>query len=282
MVKKIAKAVLLYIIFFIVEMGIYSFILFWYRNNVNIHYWNFVFDRLCGNNNINTGVIPSVIIILQQITEVSAIALLTSYIVSYISHRDLKLILPEKLVIRHRTSEGSDKKISLGILVGNRYKFSIYHVECAITFTYIKKLTPRLVNSEVTLYQNQIWLHNFYRFSFDLEDFPISILKDIIEKPEYYKEESITLTISGSGNDIGEFKVSKSYDLSQIIYDEHIPKIICNKKNLITAKDIIDKKTKKPKTYIDWTEITRVEEVNEELRRKSVNEILTIIQNKLK
>lgn len=253
MIRKIFKCILAYTLFYLIDMLIFSALLFRYRIDIDMNYKEFLYCQFLKSSTIvNSSVHTMLISFFQNIIEVSAIAILTSYMFTYILNRSPRIVFPDKLVIRHRTSWESRNKITLGVLIGNKNIYDIHNVLCSITCSYIKQENPLLINSEFTLKDERILLENFYRFSFDLTKFPKQILQDIIEKPSYYDKDTIVVSISGNSNYIGNsFKLSRKYRLSDIVYDEHTPIIAHSKKNKITGKDLINPFTKKIIKKID-------------------------------
>lgn len=282
--KNIFKIILGYVVFYILDILIFSCLLYKYSCKLDISFvdflcYYFINENVKLNNNIMTGVIC----LIQNITEVFAVAVFTGYIFAFILNREPRIIFPEKLVIRHRTTWEAKNKLTLGILIGNRNHYVIHNAVCSVTCSYIKKLYPLQINSEFTLTDERISLENFYRFSFDLAKFPRQVLKDIIEKPIYLDKETIVVSITGNCNYLGNsFKVSKTYNLSEIVYDERTPDILHPRKNIFTGKNLVNPFTKKDLERIDWKEIKRFTEVNEEKRNISVKEIKCIIKNKKK
>jgi hypothetical protein len=214
---------------------------------------------------------------IQKFLELIYVSVLTGYIFAYILNREPKIVLPQKLVIRHRTSENVEKLLTLGILVGNKSRFNLHNVCCTVTCYYLKnKKNPKLTNGEFQIRQEVHKLENYYRFSFDLKEFPSKILKDFIEKdPVCLEIDSINVSISGNANLLGNtFMVDRKYKLSDIVIDEHIPVL----KNDIRTPFI----GKKLYQIIKWKELDRTEEVSETKRNKIINEINTIIVGKIK
>lgn len=229
---------------------------------------------------IRSNTVTAGILLLKNVVETIAMAILTSYIFAYILSREPKLVFPDKLVIRHRTSWESKDKITLGILVGNKSRYNINNVVGCITCSYIKQEEPLLINSECTLKDERMVLENYYRFSFDLTQFPRQVLKDIIEKPEYSSKETIVVSITGNCNYIGNsFKITKRYTLSDIVFDEHEPEILKKRKNILTGEELINPFNGKKIKKIDWNEMHKIIEVDEDRRKKSVDEIRYIIKN---
>lgn len=284
MIKKICKCILIYAIFYLASKFIFSSILYIYRCDSNIMFWEFIYCQYYNKDiEISSSFITGIICLTQNVIDVSATAVLTSFIFTYILNKEPTIIFPDKLVIRHRTSWEKKNKITLGILVGNKNRYNIHNAVCSITCSYIKQENPLLINCEYTLKEERILLQNYYRFSFDLNKFPRQILKDIIEKPVYYDKETIVVSIAGNCNYLGNsFKVSREYKLSDIVYDEHTPHITFVRKNIFTRKDLKNPFTGKTMLGIDWNELTKIVEADEIKRSISVNEIRYIIKNKKK
>ena len=284
MIKKIFKSILWYMIFYVLDIIIFSCLLYKYRYNLDTAFKDFLYCQfVSGNIQIRNCIVTAIIYFVQNIAEVAAIAILTSYIFAFILNREPRIIFPDKLVIRHRTSWEAKNKLTLGILIGNRNHYDIHNAVCSVTCSYIKQENPLLINSEFTLTDERISLENYYRFSFDLAKFPKQVLKDIIEKPTYFDKETIAVSITGNCNYIGNsFKISKKYKLSDIVYDEHTPVISHIRKNRITGNNLVNPFTKKDMKKIDWIELKRIVEVDEDQRNVSVNEIKYIIKKKKK
>lgn len=284
MLKGIFKSILGYMIFYALDIFIFSSLLYNYRECVDITFTDFLYSRFVnGNVEIDNSIVTGIICFIQNVVEIFAVAVLTSFMFAYILNREPQIIFPDKLVIRHRTSWEEKNKITLGILVGNRNHYYIHNAVCSVTCTYIKQENPLLINCEFTLTDERILLENYYRFSFDLTKFPKQVLQDIIEKPAYYDKETIVVSIAGNTNYIGNsFKVSKEYRLSDIVYDEHIPIISYIRKNKLTGKDLINPFTKKPLRRFEWNELKKIVEVDENRRNISVKEIKYIIKKKKK
>lgn len=94
-----------------------------------------------------------IIVTVKQLIDGIIFAVLGSAIFAYILNRDKKVILPDKLVLRRRTSEGSNGVLTLGVLLGNPGKEWIYDVQCILNCSYTKSASEGIVqrNSEVVL-----------------------------------------------------------------------------------------------------------------------------------
>lgn len=279
MFKKIAKAIVIYTIFYVIETVAFSVLLYLSSNAIQVDYNHFLLDQLTERTYLFVEPLSIPIYYLQKIFESCSLVVLTSSIVEYIMNREPILIFPEKLVIRHRTSWDCRNKLVLGILVGNKSRFYIQNMTCTITCKYIKQTEPILISSEFTLSEKRTILENFYRFSFDLTKFPRQILKDIINKPEYYDIHTISVCVTGTCNLNKSFTQVISYRLSDIVFDEHIPNPSSVRKNILTGNVLIAPFSRRTIKKIDWNEITRVVEVDENSRKDTVKEIKKIIRN---
>lgn len=284
MIKKIIKSILTYAIFYLISKVIFSLLLFGVCKDTSVSLQDFIFLMIQGETiQIEENIFSVIIFFTDKIVDASAIAVLTSFIFAYILNKEPQIVFPTKLVIRHRTSWESRNKLTMGIMIGNRSHYDLHNVVCSITCSYIKQEEPLLINSEFTLCEERICLENYYRFSFDLSKFPRQVLKDILDKPSYWKEETIVVCVTGNCNGIGNsFRITKKYNLSDIVYDEHEPRITVLRKNIFTGNNLKNPFTKKNISKIRWEEVHRIVDVNEEGREKSIKEIKYMIKSKKK
>lgn len=206
---------------------------------------------------------------LGRIFEVILLAVISSFVFSSLLNRGVKLIFPEKIVIRRRTSEGSDGKLCIGILVGNPHKYTLFDVECWVSCSYIKeKGTVNKRNSEVVLVQSVKKLKNYYRFSFEITKFHKKFWKDFLERNiDCMNEDCVTIIISGRANTLGgTFTIEKKYLLSDIGIDLRNPED--DFKTLVPNRFTGEKKVK-----IDWSQFPKFIEAGEKERAKIINEI---------
>ena len=159
--------------------------------------------------------------------------------------------------------------------VGNKSRFKIYDIRCTVSCFYVKKkVDPVLTNGEFELVQEIHALDNFFRFSFELEKFPKKILQDFVRKdPVCLEMDTIRVSVSGHSNLLGNtFLISKKYKLTDLVIDEHVPKIKYYARNPFTQKNILK--------CIKWRELNYIEEGSEKKRVKTIEEIKNIIKNK--
>lgn len=214
-----------------------------------------------------------IVLSVQRFAETICLTVLTGYIFAYILNRESQIILPDKLVIRHRTSENVNHLLTLGILVGNKSRFKVHDVKCTVSCFYLKKKSePLLTNSEFQIVQEVHTIDNYFRFSFELRKFPRKVLQDFVNKDTLCLEiDTISVSISGHSNILGNtFLISKKYKLTDLIIDEHVPQVKYSIKNPLTKKKIFE--------FIKWDELNRMEEVSEKKRVKTIDEIKDIIK----
>lgn len=212
----------------------------------------------------------------QRFVQMILTTILTGYIFTYILNREPKIILPDKLTIRHRTSENVNHLLTLGVLVGNKSRHRIYDVQCIVLCTYLKyNDDPDKTNGEFQLLENIYVVDNYYRFSFKLEYFPKKMLEDFLDKNLRSLEvDTISISVSGHSKILGNsFLVTKKYKLTDLVIDEHTP-------SLTEKHKIKNPLTKRPWSYVKWNEFNKVEEVSESERAKTVDEIRKIIEKK--
>lgn len=208
----------------------------------------------------------------QKFFEMICLTVLTGYVFAYILNREPQIVLPDKLVIRHRTSENVNHLLTIGVLVGNKSRFKIHDVKCTVSCSYIKKKAPLLTNSEFQIIQEIHAIDNYFRFSFELNKFPRKILRDFIEKDPFCLEyDTINVSISGHSNLLGNtFLISRKYKLTDLIIDEHVPQVKYSIQNPITKKKMFE--------FMRWDELQKIEEVSEKKRVKTVNEIRELVK----
>lgn len=149
-IRQIIKSTFIFSIFFVIEKVLLSFVVCNVLNSENYSFARIFLIAVSGNIKeiINDNWFLAFVFVVHEILELIAFSILTSYIFAFILNREPKIIFPDKLVIRHRTSDGSNGILTLGILIGNKSKFDIHNVNCTITCYYIKKLKPLLTNAE--------------------------------------------------------------------------------------------------------------------------------------
>lgn len=235
-----------------------------------------IFVLLACNNSLiseNSEILFNIIMALKKLVEGISLAVLASFIFANILNRRMRIIFPDKVVLRRRTSEGSEGKLTLGILIGNPGKYWIYDVKCSVNCTYLKQnrnIEQR--NSETYLKQNIEFIQNYFRFSFEVNNFPKKFWKHFLErKEEYVNNDFLIVTIMGKTNGLGGyFRVCKKYSIQDIIIDVHDPEksFIKKVRNIFNGEE---------KTKIDWKVFPKCIEAGEDERQGIINEIRNYI-----
>lgn len=209
---------------------------------------------------------------LDNLIELIGFSILTSYIFTYMLNREPKIVLPDKLVIRH--SNNSETMLLLGVMIQNRNRLDIFNVECTITCYYIKGKDPLLANADFKIKKSQPLIKNYYRFSFPLKDFPTKLLKDLIDKnPVGYNEDAITVLLTGNANFLGNtFGIVKKYHLSDIVFSEQEPKPQAFILNPFTQEKVW--------SYINWKKLENIIPMDEGRRKDTIDEMKAIIAYK--
>ena len=122
---RISRATVYYLVFYVAEnylfCKLYCFIT---KQKFRVRIWE---SLLLGDRSILELTSDSLIMILvfQNVINVVATAVFTSFIFTYILNKEPKILLPDKIVIRKRTSEGSNGLLTFAILIGNKSKYNI-------------------------------------------------------------------------------------------------------------------------------------------------------------
>lgn len=269
---RISKSILIYFLCYIL-VNIFFCGIYYFCELKELLSWHdiFIYSLLGNLGNLMKRNEMLLLLSAQQFVEMLCTTVLTGYIFAYILNREPKILLPDKLIIRHRTSENVEKLLTLGVMVGNKNRFKIHDVRCTVSCCYLKSSTDsRLTNSDFQITEEVYSIDNFYRFSFPLKRFPRKILQDFLNKdPRCLEIDTIRVSVSGHSNMIGNaFLVSKKYKLSDLVIDEHMPDAKNAIKNPITKKKMFE--------FIRWDELFRIEEVGEDERQKTIDEIRQI------
>lgn len=267
--KNIGKIILIYIISMLGLNMLSAFVLRQYYNDNS--YLEIVVQLLCNQGQISgqNVIFVNLVIALKNLIEGIALAVLASFIFSHILNRKVKIIFPDKIILRRRTSEGSEGKLTLGVLIGNPGKRELLDVKCSLHCTYLKQVGEiEQRNSETYLNQTVDSIQNYFRFSFDINNLPKIFWQHYLERKEdYVNKDFLVVAIMGKTDGLGGyFRSIKKYSIQDIIVDNHEPEKYFKKKvkNIFTSKEIVK---------IDWKEFPRCIEVGEDERREIINEI---------
>lgn len=210
-----------------------------------------------------------ILLSISRIFEAITLAIISSFAFTLILNKGIKLTFPEKIVIRRRTSEGSDGALCIGILVGNPKKYTLFDVECWVNCSYIKeKGEVNKKNSEVILVQSIKKMKNYYRFSFNITKFHKKFWQDFLERDmTCMNEDYISVIVCGRANTLGgTFTIEKKYMLSDIGIDLRNPEDYFK-------KNVTNKFTGQKEMRINWKKFTQFIEAGEVERANVIKEI---------
>ena len=191
-----------------------------------------------------------------------AFAVFTGYVVSLLINKDAELVFADNLIIRKRTSENSNNRISLCILVGNKTNNEMYDITCQLIYSYINDLGERC--SDIQLKKDSHFIDNYYRFSFAYDEFPKILWKRYLYKRDL-NEDYLIVIIKGTYCDLGgTFYSKKRYFLQDVIIGENAK-----------AEDFnVIKKYNKKKTF-DWKAFKKCYKTEKDDTNKRIIQELT-------
>lgn len=268
-VISIGKTIIIYLLFIFILNIICAWVLQRFYSDDSYH--EIVFALLCNGDSIDgqKNLFFYAVIAFKNLIEGIALAILASFIFTYILNRDVKIVFPDKIILRRRTSEGSKGKLTLGVLIGNPGKRFLCDVKCNIHCIYIKQVGEiDQRNGETYLSQTVESINNYFRFSFEIQSLPKIFWQHYLEKHEDYVEKDLlVVTITGKTDRLGEyFRISKEYHIKDIIVDNRNPEKYFKKK-------VNPHFTLKEKTKIDWAKFTKYIEAGEDERKNIIDEI---------
>ena len=275
---RIFKSAILFSAFYLIKAFIISWVLFPFADE-GIVYNDFFLHYFFDESNYAINSFTTAIYAIDSLIELLATAILTGCVFAYIVNWTPKIILPDKLVIRHRTSSDVIHRFTLGVLIGNKSHCNLHNVVCSLIFSYRKQTEPRQIVSDVVLHDDRLVVENYYRFSFPLVDFPKDILSRIIDN-DYGIDDSITVSLTGSTNYTGNtFHVEHKYKLSDIAFDEHTLNVTSYYINWITGGRLKIPFTNEPIRKIHWDQLTQIINATEAQKKISIEEIKKIMEN---
>ena len=210
---------------------------------------------------------------IQSITELIIFSVFTSYVFAYILNREPRIVFPDKLVIRHRTSEGSKGNLYLCIMIGNKSRTKIHNAVCTLSCYYIQENDPKKTNGEFMIKMEQPSIDNYFRFSCDVSILPKKIIKDFYSSnPIGLEHDVIKVNLSGNLNTLGNsFLLEKSYKISDITIGENYIDLKYDVVNPFTGKALYRK--------VKWKEIKRVDDIDKHKKQIIKKELKQIIDS---
>ena len=117
-----------YIISKVILIGVFSFV--YYESELHSSYYDVFLALLAGDSasHISASNLTIWSSYFQSAINFVIDSIWAGYVFAYILNRTPNIIMPKKLVLRHRTSENVDGLLSLGVLVGNRSAYSLHSV----------------------------------------------------------------------------------------------------------------------------------------------------------
>lgn len=243
-IGKILLSVLLYFLVMLFINFIFSIVL---SLELHLNVITLTIDLLGGFNieQYKNSEILSIIVILKQAVQTVLLTVLSGYIISVFINREAKIIFPDKIILRRRTSEGSNGLLTFSALIGVPGKRWLYDVKCTMNCTYYKNDIQR--NSECYSTRHIEFIQNYFRFSFSVYDFPKIFWQQFLERGEHYScSDFITLTLVGKSDGFGgQLRKTKKYFFNDIVVD------VSNPENRFIRK-FINPITGKERRIINW------------------------------
>jgi Ion channel len=224
--NKIIKIILYYIVIYIsinIIFGIIYFQISEANNIENSTFWDNLFFSVTsyatlGYNDLQP--IPQMwlVITIQQIIASLITPILTGIAFYHIFNRSPKINFPKKLIVRRRTSEGSSNQLTLSVKVANCENMRMYDVKCQLIYFYFKETDNRITrNGETNFSQEICYIDKTFRFSFELEKFPIVLLEALLLRDGLNQKDKISIVISGKrGYSGGSFILDRDYFLKDV------------------------------------------------------------------
>lgn len=222
--RNLIKAVLIYVGFFVVVSIIFSstYYLVAVKNGDTSPFYKWIYFSMMTFATIDypeVKIHPETwnIIAFQYLVNSVFVPIISGVIFYYILNRPPKIVLPRKLIMRARTSEGSQGTLTLSTKVANRDKHKMYKVSCHLVYSYYK--TDYHTYNRETNFTNSIpYIDKTYRFSFELEKFPSNFLRTYLSKNSVnYRNDRILIVVSGKFGSFGDaFLVEKEYGFEDI------------------------------------------------------------------
>ena len=222
--RNLIKAILVYLGFFVIASLIFSAIYYFVAigNGDTSPYYKWIYFSMMTFTSINyteVKIYPDTwnIVTIQFLVNSLFIPIISGIIFYYIFNRPPRVVLPKKLVVRARTSEGSQGTLTLSAKVANRDKHKIYNVSCQLVYSYFIPESLAF-NRETNFIDSISYVDRTYRFSFELEDFPSIFLKTYLTKSRVnYLNDRIKIIVTGKFGNFGDpFLIEKEFSFEDI------------------------------------------------------------------
>jgi hypothetical protein len=155
-------------------------------------------------------------ITIQYLTVSIGYPIATGVIFYYTLNRPPRILFPDKLIIRQRTSEKNSGKIYLTVKIANKNINKVYDIKCQLIYFYFKEFNNSVTrNGDTNLIQRVHYIDKTFRFSYPIADFPVKFLQSIIEGGN--KNDFISIIVYGRFGRFGDnFLVEKTYKWENI------------------------------------------------------------------
>lgn len=249
---------------------LYYFVAGFPQNMLQVTFYSSVLGNINDRYSNNYGIL--VVYVMQLITELILFSVFTSYVFAFILNREPKIVFPDKLVIRHRTSEGSNGLLYLCIMIGNKSRVKIRNAVCVLSCYYVQDDDPKKTNGEFKIKMEQPSIDNYFRFFFAIDALPHKIIKDYITNDNTgLKNDVIRVYLSGNTNTLGNsFLVEKKYTLNDIVIGENYVDLKYDVINIFTGKPLYKK--------VKWKDFKRIDDVDKKQKSIIKKEIHQIIK----
>lgn len=276
--KNLIKVIFIYLLIFIVLNIIFGFIYYELANQYNakqtdfLSWWYFAQMNFAA---INYGeIIPikemRIVIVIQYLIVSILLPVLTGIIFYFILNRPPRILFPDKLIIRKRTSDGCNGLLTLSVKIANKNTSKLYDLNCQLIYFYYKNLNNTYTrNGETKFSQTIPYIEKTFRFSFELNKFPKTFLESVLDKNEVNQNGKISILIFGKFGKFGDsFMVEKDYFLKDIEFA----------KDSKLLYEYIVENQKIKRTKICYPNLNELIYYSEDDRTKIVNEIKEYIQ----
>ena len=276
---RILYIVIIYIVIFIAFDFLLSKQINYYNSNLNEKR---VLAQLLGNQEgslYNERLRIIALVVIEKFFEIIAFASLTSQLVDAMANSNVKILLPEVLVIRRKTSAGDGQnKLFLNVIVGNPKRLDIVNWVCTINVIYqkAKRKTQNekaKINADTVKHYTVPYIANYNQFIFKVEELPWPFLEHYLtpgkEGEEYAEVDSIHVIITGENPTNGKtVSVHDYYHRNRIIISNKLL-------NEEFKKDV----NKERNTWIpiNWKLFKRPAPAPKEYRNNVIDEINEII-----
>lgn len=241
MLYIIAKILKYTIVLFIITL---LFGLVYYFNNdqgENIFY-NSIYFSFCILLSIPSGETTIEIlkfwIVTQKFVNNIVIGICAAFICQDITSKKPPIVLPRKLLLRRRTSPGTNGQIALAFVVGNEYGYArkLYDVTAKLTYTF----NDGCNNANTQLFYSVQTIKNYNTFYFDINHFPPHFIDSFFDTT---KQGQIDIFLHGKvGPYLHNFIQETKYSTADIIIakraDPHITYTLNMKKTHIVIRNI--------------------------------------------